>query len=77
MKAEEYAVFEGDSTYTGETWETVLRLRNDAAAGNLEPQSGDLYTDWNIGEKTGAPASLQFELGLIGMKYAENSGSQR
>jgi len=45
VKAEEYAVFEGDSTYTGETWETVLRLRNDAAAGNLEPQSGDLYTD--------------------------------
>ena len=27
VKAEEYAVFEGDSTYTGETWETVLRLR--------------------------------------------------
>ena len=77
VKAEEYAVFEGDSTYTGETWEAVLRLRNDAAAGNLEPQSGDLYTDWNIGEKTDAPASLQFELGLIGMKYAENSGSQR
>ena len=77
VKAEEYAVFEGDSTYTGETWETVLRLRADAAAGNLEPQSGDLYTDWNIGEKTDAPASLQFELGLIGMKYAENSGSQR
>ena len=77
VKAEEYAVFEGDSTYTGETWETVLRLRNDAAAGNLEPQSGDLYTDWNIGEKTGTPVSLQFELGLIGMKYAENSGSQR
>lgn len=41
VKAEEYAVFEGDSTYTGETWETVLRLRADAAAGNLEPQSGD------------------------------------
>lgn len=77
VKAEEYAVFEGDSTYTGETWETVLRLRADAAAGNLEPQSGDLYTDWNIGEKTDAPASLQFELGLIGMKYAENSGSRR
>ena len=77
VKAEEYAVFEGDSTYSGETWETVLRLRSDAAAGNLEPQSGDLYTDWNIGEKTDAPASLQFELGLIGMKYAENSGSQR
>ena len=33
VKAEEYAVFEGDSTYTGETWETVLRLRADAAAG--------------------------------------------
>ena len=77
VKAEEYAVFEGDSTYTGETWETVLRLRDHAAAGNLAPQSGDLYTDWNIGEKTDAPASLQFELGLIGMKYAENSGSQR
>ena len=77
VKAEEYAVFEGDSTYTGETWETVLRLRADAAAGNLEPQTGDLYTDWNIGEKTDAPASLQFELGLIGMKYAENSGSRR
>ena len=27
VKAEEYAVFEGDSTYTGETWETVLRRR--------------------------------------------------
>ena len=77
VKAEEYAVFEGDSTYTGDTWATVLRLRDHAAAGNPEPQSGDLYTDWNIGEKTDAPASLQFELGLIGMKYAENSGSQR
>lgn len=77
MKAEEYMVFEDDSTYTGETWETVLRLRADAAAGNLEPQSGDLYTDWNMGESYGAPASLRFELGLIGMKYAENSGGQR
>ena len=77
VKAEEYTVFEDDSTYTGETWETVLRLRADAAAGNLEPQSGDLYTDWNMGESYGAPASLRFELGLIGMKYAENSGGQR
>lgn len=77
VKAEEYTVFEDDSTYTGETWETVLRLRADAAAGNLEPQSGDLYTDWNMGESYGTPASLRFELGLIGMKYAENSGGQR
>ena len=77
VKAEEYAVFEGDSTYTGETWETVLRLRSDAAAGNLEPQSGDLYTDWVSADRYDTPASLLFEMGLIGMKYAENSGSQR
>ena len=45
VKAEEYAVFEGDSTYTGETWETVLRLRlgrEQGGRGTLEAVGGDL-----------------------------------
>lgn len=78
VKPEEYKVFTGDSTYTGETWETILRLRSDAEAGNPEPKPGEaLYADWNCGDRVDAPTSLQFELGLIGMKYAENSGQQR
>lgn len=78
VRAEEYMALDGDGTYEGDIWACILRLRADAAAGNLEPQSGDaLYTDWNSGESTGSPVSLRFELGLIGMKYAENSKDQR
>ncbi len=78
VKAEEYLVFEDDDVYTGETWDAILRLRADAAKGNLEPQKGSpRYDDWLLGEKYKAPAALRFELGLIGMKYAENSGTQR
>lgn len=78
VKDTEYTVFDQADIYTGETWETILRLRADAQAGHMQPKSGEaLYTDWNSGEKTNAPAALRFELGLIGMKYAENSGQQR
>ena len=78
VKAEEYAVLPGDAAYSGEIWQRIVRLREDAAAGHPEPQSGDaLYDDWNSGEKTGASAALRFELGLIGMKYTENSSTGR
>ena len=71
----EYTVFETGGVYSGETWQAVERLRADAAAGNPQPKSGEvLYTDWNAGEKTDAPAALQFELGLIGVQYTQNTG---
>lgn len=78
VKAEEYVVFSGDTAYQPENWARILRLREDAEAGNQEPQSGDaLYADWNSGETAGASAALRFELGLVGMKYAENSEGRR
>lgn len=78
VKAEEYTVLKGSDAYTGETWQAILRLRADAAAGNLQPSSGTpLYADWNLGEKYHASAALRFELGLIGMKYAENADGHR
>lgn len=77
VKDWEYTVFETDDAYTGETWQIVERLRSDAAAGNLQPKTGEaLYADWNAGEKTGAPAALRFELGLIGVQYTLNAGKR-
>lgn len=77
VKDWEYTVFEADDVYTGETWQIVERLRADAAAGNLQPKKGDdRYEDWLAGEKTGAPAALRFELGLIGVQYTLNAGKR-
>lgn len=77
VKDWEYTVFEADDVYTGETWQIVERLRSDAAAGNLQPKKGDdRYEDWLAGEKTGAPAALRFELGLIGVQYTLNAGKR-
>lgn len=77
VKDWEYTVFETDDVYTGETWQIVERLRSDAAAGNLQPKKGDdRYEDWLAGEKTGAPAALRFELGLIGVQYTLNAGKR-
>lgn len=77
VKDWEYTVFETDDAYTGETWQIVERLRSDAAAGNLQPKKGDdRYEDWLAGEKTGAPAALRFELGLIGVQYTLNAGKR-
>ncbi len=77
VKDWEYTVFEADDVYTGETWQIVERLRSDAAAGNLQPKKGDdRYEDWLVGEKTGAPAALRFELGLIGVQYTLNAGKR-
>ena len=77
VKDWEYTVFEADDIYTGETWQIVERLRSDAAAGNLQPKKGDdRYEDWLAGEKTGAPAALRFELGLIGVQYTLNAGKR-
>lgn len=78
VKAEEYLTFPGDEVYQQDTWEKILRLRADAAAGHLEPRKGDaLYEEWNAGETRGSSAGLRYELGLIGMKYAENAPNHR
>ncbi|WP_295581435.1 DUF1266 domain-containing protein [uncultured Oscillibacter sp.] len=75
---EEYLVLPGDSAYEGADWERILRLREDAAAGHVEPQKGEaLYADWDAGEALGCSAAMRYELGLIGMKYAENAPSHR
>ena len=78
VKAEEYLTFSGDEVYQKDNWDRILRLRADAAAGHLEPQKGDaLYESWNAGEIVGSSAGLRFELGLIGMRYAENAPNHR
>lgn len=78
VKAEEYCTFaDGDAYQTG-TWQEILRLRADAAAGNLEPkQNLDSSDIWFWAGRNGDSVSLQFELGLIAMQYAENSGEKR
>lgn len=79
VKAEEYLVFSGDPVYEKETWDKILKLREDAAAGHLEPKSGAaLYSFWKSGlvSATSSPG-LCFELGLIGMRYAENTETRR
>ena len=78
VKAEEYLILPNDSAYQQETWDKLLLLRADAAAGNKEPQKGEpLYDAWNMGEATNSTVGLCFELGLIGMKYAENAANHR
>lgn len=78
VKAEEYCTFADGDAYQAETWQEILRLRSDAAAGNLEPKQGlDSSDIWFWAGRNGDSVSLQFELGLIAMQYAENSGGKR
>lgn len=78
VKAEEYCTFADGDAYQAETWQEILRLRSDAAAGNLEPKQGlDSSDIWFWAGRNGDSVSLQFELGLIAMQYAENSGEKR
>lgn len=75
VKAEEYLVIPGDPAYEKETWDKILKLRADAAVGHEEPQKGDaLYDFWMSGgtHAVSSPA-MRFELGLVGMKYDENT----
>ena len=76
--AGEYAVFENSTAYTGETWEKLLSLREDAAAGNLAPTSSSntvLYNRQRELKKSNDPG-VRFELGLIDVKYALNAAAQ-
>ena len=78
VKAEEYCTFADGDAYQAETWQEILQLRADAAAGNLEPKQGlDSSDVWFWAGRNGDSVSLQFELGLIAMQYAENSGEKR
>lgn len=75
---EEYAVFEGSTAYTGEAWDTILALREYAAAGNSAPPSTSntaLYRRY-LDLKVSADPGVWFELGLISVKYALNAAAQ-
>ena len=75
---EEYAVFEGSTAYTGETWDTILALREYAAAGNSAPPSTSntaLYRRY-LDLRMSSDPGVWFELGLISVKYALNGAAQ-
>lgn len=75
---EEYAVFEGSIAYTGEAWDTILALREYAAAGNSAPPGTSntaLYRRY-LDLKMSADPGVWFELGLISVKYALNAAVQ-
>ena len=75
---DEYLILPGDSVYEPENWDIILTLRADAAAGNQPPIEGDpLFDVWNSGDSSDISPAFRYELGLIGMKYAEYSNDQR
>lgn len=75
---DEYLIIKGDKAYESENWEAILRVRAHAAAGNLEPLSGqEMYSDWNSPDIYGGSVIQRFEMGLAGMKYAENAENHR
>lgn len=49
VKAEEYCTFADGDAYQAETWQEILRLRSDAAAGNLEPSRGWIPPTFGFG----------------------------
>lgn len=75
---DEYLVMKGDKAYEQKNWDTILRVRAHAAAENLEPLSGEeMYPDWNSADISDGSVIQKFEMGLAGMKYAENSKNHR
>ena len=76
--AEEYAVFENSTAYTGETREKILSLQEYAAAGHTEiTRSSDalIYNRYQELAKSKDPG-VRFELGLIDVKLALNAAAQ-
>ena len=75
IDADEYAVFSDGVAYESENWEKILSLREHAAAGNLKPERSKdtvLYNRLQALNRI-SEASVQFELGLLSMKYSLNS----
>lgn len=78
VRPEEYAVFEGGKAYEPENWAAILELRKLAEAGGLEPtREGDMilynrFRNLQIMHE----ASVKFELGLLGIRYAYNAAVQ-
>ncbi len=73
--AEEYAVFADGAAYETATWDKILSLREHAGAGNPEPQSGTdtvLFNRLRELKRMGG-ASVDFEVGLLKVKYALNA----
>lgn len=77
--AKEYIVFGDSAIYETENWDTLLALRAHAQAGGLEPQSGVdtvLYNRLRTLERLYADPGVQFELGLLDVKFALNAAAQ-
>lgn len=76
VKAEEYAVLADGEAYQKENWDKILRLRADAEAGHLAPEQGSaLYDDYQRFRKAAGAPSLQFEQGLLAVRYACNAAA--
>lgn len=76
VKAEEYVLFEKGEAYQKETWDRILRLRADAAAGHLAPEKGaPLYSDYEALRQS-REASICFECGLLDFRYNANALAQ-
>ena len=76
--AEEYAVFADGAAYETATWDKILSLREHAGAGNPEPQSGTdtvLFNRLRELKRMGG-ASVNFEVGLLKVKYALNTAAK-
>ena len=73
VSADEYAVFPDGTAYAGETWQNILALRANAAAGHPAPVSGEpLYRAYAALKKSDEN-SVRFEYGLLGLQYACNA----
>lgn len=77
--AEEYAVFADSAAYEAGNWEAILSLREHARSGGLEPQSGAdtvLYNRLRALERLYDDPGVQFELGLLDVKFALNAAAR-
>ncbi|MEQ2441934.1 hypothetical protein WMO64_00445 [Pseudoflavonifractor sp. CLA-AP-H29] len=77
--AEEYVVFPDSQAYEADTWEKILSLRAHAAAGNLEPVSGVdtvLFNRLRELQRMTKDPGVQFELGLLAVKFALNAAAK-
>ncbi len=77
--AEEYAVFAGSAAYEAENWEALLSLREHARAGGLEPESRTdtvLYNRLRSLKLLYSDPGVQFELGLLDVKFSLNAAAQ-
>ena len=72
----DYVTFSDGAAYQSDMWNTITTLREYAESGGVKPTSGKTYYNEYRTLSRSTASSVQFELGLIELKFALNAIAQ-